>query len=294
VLYPDGEVATFNKADSTWTIVNNKGKRQHFQDGVMRDISAIPCAFETDPETKCVTMIREDDVVCVHYPDGSRFVQHADGTQMFTKDNEIRIEKTGFASHCIKHFSPEDQEKDIRAGGPFFRKLDPELVKKPEERALDGRILETYLPDGSVSQTFFDSVAAGEEYENRWRHLIKRTDLSVVVVDSAGCISLINSNARAALCESGSKVKLDHSDNDRDYLAELSRNTGSFTPGVYQAVISAEEGKPSCIMTKNYLDDNLFILRNDNTLVKRSASMMNADGVLSGSHSLRGSGSKLS
>jgi hypothetical protein len=102
VLYPDGEVATFNKADSSWTIVNNKGKRQHYKDGVMRDIDSIPCAFETDPETKCVTMIREDDVVAVHYPDGSRFVQHADGTQIFTKDNEIRIEKAGFASHCVK------------------------------------------------------------------------------------------------------------------------------------------------------------------------------------------------
>jgi hypothetical protein len=102
VLYPDGEVATFNKADSSWTIVNNKGKRQHYKDGVMRDIDSIPCAFETDPETKCITMIREDDVVAVHYPDGSRFVQHADGTQIFTKDNEIRIEKAGFASHCVK------------------------------------------------------------------------------------------------------------------------------------------------------------------------------------------------
>jgi hypothetical protein len=115
------------------------------------------------------------------------------------------------------------------------------MVKKPEERALDGRILETYLPDGSMSQTFLDGVATenGDD-ENRWRHMIKRADLSVVVVDSAGYISLINSNARAALCESGSKVPLDHSDNDRDYLAELSRPEGTFIPGVYQALITAK------------------------------------------------------
>jgi hypothetical protein len=71
----------------------------------MRDIDSIPCAFESDPDTHAKTMIREDDVVCVHYPDGSSFTQHADGTQMFIKDNEIRIEKIGFASHCIKHIS---------------------------------------------------------------------------------------------------------------------------------------------------------------------------------------------
>jgi hypothetical protein len=132
-----------------------------------------------------------------------------------------------------------------------------------------------------MSQTFFDSVPVGSECENRWRHLIKRSDLSVIVVDSAGCISLINSNARAALCEHGSKAKLDHSDNDRDYLAELSRPQNSFIPGVYQAKISAEAGT-SCIMTKNYLDDNVFILRTDNTLEKRDLAV-SADGVLSGS-----------
>ena len=124
----------------------------------MRDIESIPCAIETDPETYARTMIREDDVVVVHYPDGSMFTQHADGTQMFTKDNEIRIEKAGFASHCIKHVSLEDQERDVRERGPFFRTLEPEAVKKPEERALDGRVLETYLPDGSMSQTFIDHV----------------------------------------------------------------------------------------------------------------------------------------
>lgn len=73
VLYADGEVAHFDKMDMSWTIINNKGKRRFFKDGVMRDIDAIPCACETDPETHATMMIREDDVVSVRYADRSYF-----------------------------------------------------------------------------------------------------------------------------------------------------------------------------------------------------------------------------
>ena len=53
--------------------------------------------------------------------------------------------------------------------------------------------------------------------------MIKRSDLSVVVVDSSGHISLISSNSRAALNENGRKVRLGQDDKDVDYLVELAR-----------------------------------------------------------------------
>jgi flagellar basal body rod protein FlgF len=53
-------------------------------------------------------MIREDNVVSVTYPDGGLFVQHADGTQMYTRGNDIRIEKQGLASHRVRMLTEEE------------------------------------------------------------------------------------------------------------------------------------------------------------------------------------------
>jgi hypothetical protein len=57
--------------------------------------------------------------------------------------------------------------------------------------------------------------------------------LSVVVIDEAGRISLISSNARAALNELGGKNKLDSEEKDHDYLVELARPDGQCVPTVY-------------------------------------------------------------
>lgn len=87
-------------------------------------------------------MIREDEIVSVVYKDGSMYCQHRDGTKFHTSadGSEIRIEKRTFASHCVK-IGKEDNNP-----------------QSPFARAVDGRVLETYLPDGSKSQTFLDVV----------------------------------------------------------------------------------------------------------------------------------------
>jgi hypothetical protein len=206
-------------------------------------MKAIPTATETDPESLSKTTFREDNVCSVHYTDGSVFTKHADGTQMYTKDNEIRVEKAGFASHLIRQISPEAQSEYVNSDphiGGIFKNLDASAFRNPEERAVGGRIIETYLPDGSMSQTFLDNVETKKRgTQDRYRHVIKRSDLSVVVLDSSGHISLISSNTRASLAESSSRVNIKNYNKDseepedRDYLAELSRSSGDFTPGVY-------------------------------------------------------------
>lgn len=65
--------------------------------------------------------------------------------------------------------------------------------------------------------------------------MLSRSDLSVVITDSLGHISIISSNARDALNELGEKRKV--GDRDTDYLQELSRKYGHFTPQVYQGHI---------------------------------------------------------
>lgn len=95
------------------------------------------------------------------------------------------------------------------------------------QRALDDRVIETYLPDGSMSQTFLDKVVSKKgESDSRYRHLIRRSDLSIVLLDSKGHISLISSNTRAAMNEVGFKIRIDSECKDVDYLVELARQPG--------------------------------------------------------------------
>ena len=229
VLYPDGVVASFSKTNMEWIVTNNKGKRRSYKDDVNRDLAPIPCACETDAVTNAKMMIREDNVCSVTYKDGSLFVQHSDGTQMHTSADgrEVRIEKPGYAQHTIRHGSPEDQRPSSQPA-----------LKSVADRALDERVLETYLPDGSKVQTILDSVDGGSA--DTIRHVIRRSDLSVVVVDSEGHISVISSNARAALNEAGGKARLDQTERDVDWLAELARGPGQFIHSVYQGFVSAE------------------------------------------------------
>ena len=83
------------------------------------------------------------------------------------------------------------------------------------------------MPDGSTSLTYLDKVQTKKRQEvQKYRHVFKRSDLSVIVADGEGHISVISSNARAALNECGGKVKLDYHEKDNDYLAELERSSG--------------------------------------------------------------------
>ena len=146
VLYPNGQKAVFNKKKMEWVVTNNKGRRRAYKDAVLADLDPIPCATETDAVSGAKMMIREDDVCTVQYKDGSLFTQHSDGTQIHTSacGKQIRIEKTGYATHIIKMGQSENQKQSTYAN--VF------------QRAVDDCILETYLPDGSISQTYLDSV----------------------------------------------------------------------------------------------------------------------------------------
>lgn len=117
-------------------------------------------------------------------------------------------------------------------------------------------------------QTFADRVQTKKRGQvETIRHMIKRSDLSVIVVDGEGRVSIISSNARAALNEAGGKNRLDYTEKDYDYLAELGRGPGQFINSVYQAHVSNKADK-STIKVKNSQDDTVFTLKNDFTLSK--------------------------
>ena len=126
--------------------------------------------------------------------------------------SEIRIEKQGLASHSIK----------INKSSEF---------EDPYGRSISGRVIETYLPDGTMSCSWLDTVNTKNFGDTEvFRHMLYRPDLSVVHFDSIGHVSIISSNARAALNELGEKKKLNQLFKDSDYLIDLKRAHGMYTP----------------------------------------------------------------
>ena len=118
--------------------------------------------------------------------------------------------------------------------------------------------------------TFLDTLETKSRgLQQVYRHMVKRPDLSVVIFDSEGHISLISSNSRSALNELGGKNRLDYEERDCDYLLELCRPSGKFIPTIYQAHVSTKELKSS-IKTINTKNDVVNILRCDHTLTKKT------------------------
>lgn len=70
--------------------------------------------------------------------------------------------------------------------------------------------METYMPDGTVVETFVDSCVE----KIGVRHLFRRSDFSIISVDETGLISIVSSNTRSSLNELYGKRLLGQ---DQDY-----------------------------------------------------------------------------
>jgi len=57
-------------------------------------------------------------------------------------------------------------------------------------------LLETFLPDGTIVETFNDNNIISSEVS--LRHLFKRPDYSAISIDSSGNIDIMTSNTRSA------------------------------------------------------------------------------------------------
>mmetsp|Transcript_39736 Transcript_39736/g.60903 ORF Transcript_39736/g.60903 Transcript_39736/m.60903 type:complete len:97 (-) Transcript_39736:120-410(-) len=80
ILWPNGDIAKFEREEMRWMVTNDKGFRREFKNGIYKDLSKINCLNQTDPKTGITTKVREDKVVLIRYEDGSLYCQHADGT----------------------------------------------------------------------------------------------------------------------------------------------------------------------------------------------------------------------
>ena len=237
VLFPTGVLAHFSKATMTWTLTNSKGLRRAKRGGVEWDIEPLPCAYETDSVTGCRTMIREDKVLTIEYPDGSLFCQHRDGTLMRTSPDgsSIRIEKDGYAPVIFKRGTEKEDgtviytDRRLVAGGSRLG---------AEERSYDRVIVETHLPDGTVVDTYLDCSLSGQEEDVGIQHIFRRPDFSVLAVNQLDKVKIISSNARSSLNEASQKNTIGQ---DIDYLVAINQDFNDLAKGVYTAFVSNQQ-----------------------------------------------------
>jgi hypothetical protein len=94
------------------TVVDADENRQ--RDGYEFDIEPIPAAIQTCSETSAKVLFKEDNVISVLYPNGTRYTVHHDGTKIITNydHSEIVFEKSGYSLVKVlsgrKLFEPEN------------------------------------------------------------------------------------------------------------------------------------------------------------------------------------------
>jgi hypothetical protein len=287
ILYANGNFSQYDPATDLWTITNNEGKRRckRQSNGETFDIDPIPAAIETCAETSAQVLFKEDNVISILYPNGVRYTVHHEGTKIITNhdETEIVVEKVGYSQVKILSGRMLEQPEKVKEGErsdseiEFYESLQTsrQFLK---DRIKDGQIIQTYLHDKSVIQSFIEANEFGKEKENddnleedqpdeaeegiyyQAVHLIRRQDMSVTKVTQDGEICLISGPTRNHLNKSGELMKTGR---DYDYLDQLfnarseERKGGIFTCSLNKSNITTHDK-----------DRNLFTVNSNGTFQK--------------------------
>lgn len=167
-------------------------------------------------------------MVLITYEDGNRYCQHADGTQIFSEEEEkdktkkrTRVEKDGFAPIMYQPTTPGDD-------------MD-EWLETEELKSTNNQMTLAYLPDGSVIKTIQFYKSSEETDRTVTRHFFQRQDFSCFIIDEDGDFRIISTEARAAINDDDERSRLG---TDSDYLKVMYQPNGIYTPGVFYGNIS--------------------------------------------------------
>ncbi|KAL5264612.1 hypothetical protein ACHWQZ_G005633 [Mnemiopsis leidyi] len=156
-----------------WEVTKEQGEREHVMScGDVEVKDPLQCYTATDPESKEVMFTRMDNILSVTRPDGTRIVDHIDGTRITTVTNpngEVghKVECVGYATvhfsgdesktifgtptrvtssnanksftieeedGTILHISPQDNKVELRGVQPTEQKMDPASLNTIRER----------------------------------------------------------------------------------------------------------------------------------------------------------------
>ncbi|XP_009458821.1 PREDICTED: sperm-associated antigen 17 [Nipponia nippon] len=127
----------------TWITTTPAGIRVGTEGAKRMDLKPLLIYQATDPADGTVMTVRDDEVVIVEKLDGSRVVDHADGTRITT-----------FYQNCKALFVPEDSEETDEPSEAITRKVKSVQVENPEFATVI-----TNCEDGTCRTVFGDGTS---------------------------------------------------------------------------------------------------------------------------------------
>ncbi|XP_009948670.1 PREDICTED: sperm-associated antigen 17, partial [Leptosomus discolor] len=127
----------------TWITTTPSGVQVGTEGTKRMDLKPLLIYQATDPADGTVMTVRDDEVIIVEKLDGSRVVDHADGTRITT-----------FYQNCEELFVPEDSEETDERSEANTRKVKCMQVENPEFATVI-----TNCEDGTCRTTFGDGTS---------------------------------------------------------------------------------------------------------------------------------------
>ncbi|KAM6417208.1 LOW QUALITY PROTEIN: sperm-associated antigen 17 [Pluvialis apricaria] len=127
----------------TWITTTPSGIRVGTEGAKRMDLKPLLIYQATDPAEGTVMTVRDDEVIIVEKPDGSRVVDHADGTRITT-----------FYQNCEELFVPENSEETGEPSEAIRRKVKCLQVENP-----DFATVTTNCEDGTCCTIFGDGTS---------------------------------------------------------------------------------------------------------------------------------------
>lgn len=165
-----------------------------------------------DPETSAVVQIREDGMLKITYIDRKTLFVMPDHSEIIITKSGPKEEGSAVTTTLFKKegYAPVKITSDpvkARAGTVIGLGGTDALMGRDSimERSYGGLIIETYLPDKSVLQSYLErqELPGYNKFSTNLIHILKRDDYSVIKTRQDGEVVLITSNERAYLNEIG-------------------------------------------------------------------------------------------
>ena len=123
-----------------------------------------------------------------------------------------------------------------------------EWLETEELKSLDGMMMFVFLPDGCVVKSIKFYKSSDQKDKIVMKHIFQRADYSCVIIDSEGDFRVITTNARSAINEEDERARLGQ---DSDYLKQMYKPDGVYTPGVFYGHVSHDHDKVH-IITRDF------------------------------------------
>ena len=256
ILYSNGNTSTIK--DGKITNINNKGQKviKDVNTGEITEDEPVFFSEHYDPETLSTTIVREDNVKTIKYPDGAKVVLHNDGTKIYSSAvvkelNNYSIENDKYATVEIFYDEVKRRTQTTIAAGSTEALIGSDNLMN---RTYDGRLCKITLPDKTLLYAYKEkqSTELFETYTYNTIVFIYKNDGDVIRVSQSGDIVVVSSNERKKLNDEGMNKNFEKNE-DIDYLFEVNGKPEERKGGIYTCELN--KGK---IWTKDK-ETNIFV-----------------------------------